>query len=92
MRTDPFRGQPDGASDDTATSTREQCATLLVRTHDWLERAIAQAPDVNGLVPLVTQAVHLYRKGEYVQSLRLANGVRQAILLARGVAPGLPTW
>lgn len=71
---------------------REQCAALLVRAHDWLERAVAQAPDVNGLVPLVTQAVNLYRQGEYQPCLRLATGVRQAILLARTAIPNLPAW
>ncbi|MEU4033202.1 hypothetical protein [Streptomyces collinus] len=72
--------------------SRAQCAALLVRTHDWLERAIGEAPEVNGLTPLVTQAVDLYRRGDYAQCLRLAGGVQQAIELARATLPSLPAW
>ncbi|MET7573161.1 hypothetical protein ABZT04_32410 [Streptomyces sp. NPDC005492] len=72
--------------------SRAQCAALLVRAHDWLERAVAQVSGVNGLAPLVTQAVDLYRRGEYDQCLRLVGGVRQAIELARATLPSLPAW
>ncbi|MDX2679941.1 hypothetical protein [Streptomyces soliscabiei] len=76
----------------SASGIREQCSALLVRAHDWLERAVAQAPEVNGLVPLVTQAVSLYSRGEYMQCLRLATGVQQAIALARTSMSSLPAW
>jgi hypothetical protein len=83
--------QPRSSSGSVA-GVREQCGALLMRTHDWLERAVAQAPDVNGLVPLVTQAVGFYSRGEYIRCLRLASGVQQAIALARAAMPSLPAW
>ncbi|WP_189933447.1 hypothetical protein [Streptomyces sulfonofaciens] len=71
---------------------RAQCESLLVRTHDWLERAVGQAPEVNALVPLMMTAVDLYSRGHHHQCLQLANGVRQAIEVARAAVPGLPAW
>jgi hypothetical protein len=86
----PFTGA--GLTTSAADGSRNQCAALLVRTHDWLERAVGKVPEINGLAPLVTQAVDLYRRGEYAQCLRLAGGVQQAIALARATLPSLPEW
>lgn len=80
------------AANVAAPSTREQCGALLVRTHDWLERAVPQAPELNGLVPLVTRAVDLYSRGDYAGCLQLACGVQQAIALARATVASLPAW
>lgn len=75
-----------------ATGDHARCAAELIRIHGWLEQAVLQAPDVNGLVPLVTKAVGCYRKGEHRQCLLLLNGLSQAITLARTAVPGLPAW
>ncbi|MEF9906887.1 hypothetical protein [Streptomyces sp. P9-A2] len=72
--------------------SRTQCAALLVRAHAWLERVVPQMLEMNGLVPLVTRAVQLYRTGDYAECYAVMNGVSQGIALAAAVAPVLPPW
>jgi hypothetical protein len=71
---------------------RDQCAALLVRAHAWLERVVPQMPEMNGLVPLVTRAVQLYRTGDYAECSAVMNGVGQGITLAAAVITVLPPW
>ncbi|MFS4093181.1 hypothetical protein [Streptomyces sp. AF1A] len=71
---------------------RAQCASLILRTHAWLERAVPQMPETNGLVPVVTRAVQLYRTGDYAECYAVMNGVGQGIALAAALAPVVPPW
>jgi hypothetical protein len=71
---------------------RAQCASLILRAHAWLERVVPRMPDTNGLVPVVTRAVQLYRTGDYAECYAVMNGVSQGIALAVAMAPVLPPW
>lgn len=73
-------------------ASRAQCTALLVRAHAWLERVVPQVPEMNGLVPLVTRAVQLYRTGDYAECYAVMNRVSLGITLAAAVAPLLPPW
>ncbi|WP_405086239.1 hypothetical protein [Microbispora sp. NBC_01389] len=60
------------------------CAVTLQRLYEWLQTSIPQAPQVAGVIPLLVQAVQLYRAGRYeacLAQIQYALGV---------VAPGRP--
>ncbi|TQS20386.1 hypothetical protein [Microbispora hainanensis] len=41
------------------------CAVTLQRLYGWLQASLPQAPQVAGIIPLLVQAVQLYRAGRY---------------------------
>ncbi|MEN3534301.1 MULTISPECIES: hypothetical protein [Microbispora] len=61
------------------------CAVTLQRLYGWLQASLPQAPQVAGIIPLLVQAVQLYRAGRYdacLAQIQFALGV---------VTPGRPT-
>ncbi|MEU6413091.1 hypothetical protein [Microbispora sp. NPDC046933] len=57
----------------------------LQRLYGWLQASLPQAPQVAGIIPLLVQAVQLYRAGRYdacLAQIQFAFGV---------VTPGRPT-
>lgn len=61
------------------------CAVTLQRLYGWLQASLPQAPQVAGMIPLLVQAVQLYRAGRYeacLAQIQYALGV---------VSPGRPT-
>ncbi len=54
------------------------CAVTLQRLHGWLQASLPQAPQVAGIIPLLVQAVQLYRSGRYdacLAQIQFALGV-----------------
>jgi hypothetical protein len=45
--------------------SQAQCAITLQRLYGWLQAALPQSPQVAGIIPLVVQAVQLYRAGQH---------------------------
>ncbi|GAA4201722.1 hypothetical protein [Microbispora amethystogenes] len=67
-----------------AAHLQAHCAVTLQRLYEWLQASIPQAPQVAGVIPLLVQAVQLYRAGRYeacLAQIQYALGV---------VAPGRP--
>ncbi|MEV7808033.1 hypothetical protein AB0O28_34305 [Microbispora sp. NPDC088329] len=54
------------------------CAVTLQRLYGWLQASLPQAPQVAGIIPLLVQAVQLYRTGRYdacLAQIQFALGV-----------------
>ncbi|MBO4273445.1 MULTISPECIES: hypothetical protein [Microbispora] len=67
-----------------AAQLQAHCAVTLQQLYEWLQTSIPQAPQVAGVIPLLVQAVQLYRAGRYeacLAQIQYALGV---------VAPGRP--
>nr|WP_189178509.1 hypothetical protein [Microbispora rosea] len=61
------------------------CAVTLQRLYGWLQASLPQAPQVAGVIPLLVQAVQLYRAGRYDACLA------QIHFALGAVTPGRPT-
>ncbi len=61
------------------------CAVTLQRLYGWLQASLPQAPQVAGIIPLLVQAVQLYRAGRYDACLA------QIQFALGAVTPGRPT-
>ncbi|WP_204017373.1 hypothetical protein [Sphaerimonospora thailandensis] len=52
-----------------------QCAVTLQRLYAWLQMSLPQAPQVAGIIPLLVQAVQLYRAGQFEACLAQLQAV-----------------
>lgn len=57
-------------------SLQAQCARMLQHLHGWLRTVVPQAPYLATAIPLVIQAVHMYRNGQYEACLTQLQTVR----------------
>lgn len=86
MTTGPATGVAAGAAPGTAMGpvpgrpmtpgpSQVHCAVTLQRLYGWLQASLPQAPQLAGLIPLLVQAVQLYRSGQYEACLAQLQAV-----------------
>ncbi|MFC0553690.1 hypothetical protein ACFFHJ_22615 [Planotetraspora thailandica] len=69
------------------TQLQLQCAVILLDLYGWLRAALPRSPQLAGIVPLVVQAVRLYRAGQHEMCVAQAQSVIAIINAGR---PGVP--
>ncbi|MBP2706994.1 hypothetical protein JOL79_24720 [Microbispora sp. RL4-1S] len=60
------------------------CAVTLQRIYGWLQASLPQTPQLAAVIPLIVQAVRLYRTGQFEACL---SQVQYALAV---VSPGQP--
>jgi hypothetical protein len=73
-----------------AWSFQLQCAAMLQRLYGWLQVAVPQQPQLAAVIPLLVQAVQLYRVGQYELCAAQLQPVIGMLNQARAVQPALP--
>lgn len=69
------------------TASQAHCALLLQRMNDWLHQTIPHSPQLEGIVPMVIQAVRLYRTGQYDACLAHLRSAAEILALVGRPAP-----
>jgi hypothetical protein len=69
---------------------RRQAAELLVKLYDYLDKNVAIHSELANVIPVLRQAVELYRTGSYDAALAQAFAVFRFIMLLRATKPGVP--
>ncbi|MET8863496.1 hypothetical protein ABZW11_11115 [Nonomuraea sp. NPDC004580] len=62
---DPSSSLSESATTQGLGGLKEKCRSLLEQFNGWLQVTVPNAPHLVGIVPVVTQAIHLYRAGKY---------------------------
>lgn len=63
------------------------CAVTLQQLYSWLQASLPQAPQLAGVIPLLVQAVQLYRAGQYEACLAQLQAVLGIVNSGRPTVP-----
>ncbi|MEV4060168.1 hypothetical protein [Nonomuraea dietziae] len=59
------RSSSDSAIEQDGLELREMCRVALEQFNGWLQATVPKAPHLVGVIPMITQAIHLYRAGQH---------------------------